>query len=124
MLICVYIPTNYGDLESYDDYIDTCSIIESLMIDADVSQVMIIGDFNCQPNSRFFSLVQQLAVDYNLCFSDMLHIKSTVTYYSDNGLGATSRIDHVLCSCDIHNVFKPVGVLNEHICSDHRPLSI
>ena len=50
MLICVYMPTDYGNLDSYNDYIDTCSTIESLMIDADVSQVMVIGDFNCQPN--------------------------------------------------------------------------
>ena len=33
-------------------------------------------------------------------------------------------IVHVLCLCDIHNVVKSVGVLNEYICSDHRLLSL
>jgi len=49
-----YMPTDYGDSDSYDNYSDICAKIGSLYIDSEAILLTVLGDFNCSIGSRFY----------------------------------------------------------------------
>ena len=94
-----------------------------MLVDSDINQFCIIGDMNCSQDSRFYPILNQLAISNNLNFADMRLLFNVVTYFSDDGMHE-SWIDHVLCSQNIDNNITFMSVLNDYIISDHRPLSL
>ena len=122
-VVCVYMPTDYGDIDSMVDYVETCSLIDALMTECDVNQFCVIGDMNCQPGSRFFAALSQLASDKLLKFSDMDRLCNATTYYSNCGT-RSSWIDHVMCTQTVDSSILSVSILDDYICSDHKPVSV
>lgn len=122
LLMNVYMPTNYGDDESLQSYIEICANLNSIIIDSDAVHTIIAGDFNCDRGSRFYSEFLQFAADTNLVLSDLIRLNDVVTYVSDDGRN-TSWLDHILCSAEIDNKVLHVSILNDVIASDHKPLS-
>jgi exonuclease III len=53
LLLNVYMSTNYGDDTSLESYIDCLSKLHVLIIESDSIHTLIVGDFNCSPESRF-----------------------------------------------------------------------
>ena len=53
LFINVYMPTNYGDEDSLESYLDCLSKLNALIIDTSSSHIIIAGDFNCSIGSRF-----------------------------------------------------------------------
>jgi len=49
LLICVYMPTNYGDDDSLQSYIDCLGKLHAMTIECDNIHTVIAGDFNCGP---------------------------------------------------------------------------
>ena len=83
-----------------------------------------VGDFNCQPGSRFYSLYTQLISDLHLVESDVKRLPSvTFTYCNDSGT-ATSWIDHFLCCNRIDNLIEKVDIRHSFVTSDHKPLQL
>ena len=126
LLLTVYMPTEYNDEDSLEKYTDVCANLSAIVTDCDTPNIVIIGDFNCQPGSRFFKVLSHLMEDNNLVMTDlsMLGASNAVfTYCSDSGSN-TSWIDHVICSHKMDNNVREMTVLYDFICSDHRPLSL
>jgi exonuclease III len=48
LVICVYMPTDYGTDESSENYISICSKIEALYAESDAVHMIVGGDFNCR----------------------------------------------------------------------------
>ena len=71
LLLNVYLPTNYGDDESLERYVDCLSKLEALIVDTNCVHVMIAGDFNCDKTSRFFSELQNFLTEFKLLMSDV-----------------------------------------------------
>ena len=42
--MCVYMPTDYGDSESYENYIETCAKITAIYKDSEAVHLVIAGD--------------------------------------------------------------------------------
>jgi len=84
---------------------------------------MVIGDFNCQPSSRFYSTLNHLISDNNLVMTDITLLENVFTYCSDSG-ASTSWIYHVITSQAVHNCVKSINVIYDYTCSDHRPLTV
>ena len=78
---------------------------------------------NCDVSSMFYPILNQLAVENHLVFTDVIKLHNAVTYHSDDG-SKQSWIDHVLCTGFINNLVLSISLLNDVISSDHRPLSI
>ena len=93
-----------------------------MLVDSDINQFCIIGDMNCGQDSRFFPILNQLAISNYLNFADLKLLSNVVTCISDDGMHE-SWIDHVLCSQNIDNNITSMSVLNDYIISDHKPLS-
>ena len=53
LLANVYMPTNYGDLESLELYVNCLAKLQALIIDSDTAHAITAGDFNCSLGSRF-----------------------------------------------------------------------
>ena len=71
LIACVYMPTDYGDDDCIEDYIEICSEISALHTVCDAVQLIVAGDFNCQPGSRFYKYFQTFVNDNNLTMSDL-----------------------------------------------------
>ena len=123
LLCCVYMPVDYGDFDCVESYTATCSVIDSLISEVDAVHVVIAGDFNCQPGSRFFDTLTHLATDNNLTFTDIDHLSTgeVFTYCNDAG-SRVSWIDHVLCSASENDLVSNVEVLYSYVTSDHKPI--
>ena len=89
--------------------------------DCDAKHCVIMGDFNCQPNSRFYDSFLQLASNNNLFTTDINRLSNTTTYFSDNGEN-TSWIDHILCSNAVDKRVGDINILYNFVSSDHKPI--
>lgn len=126
LLLTVYMPTEYNDSDSLEKYIEVCANLSAIVTDSDIPHVVIVGDFNCQPGTRFFKVLAHFMEDNNLVMTDLSVLGATnavFTYCSDSGSN-TSWIDHVICSYTMNNNVREMSVLYDFICSDHRPLSL
>ena len=123
-MICVYMPTDYGSYDSYEQYADTCAKVVAMFEDSDAIDVVLCGDFNCQPGSRFHILYTQLISDLHLIESDVKRLPSvTFTYCNDSGT-ATSWIDHFLYCNRIDNLIEKIDIHLSFVTSDHKPLQL
>jgi hypothetical protein len=116
-------PTDYSDEESLEKYVNACANINATFVDHDSSNLMVIGDFNSQPSSRFYSTLNHLVSDNKLIMTDINLLDNVFTYCSDSG-ASTSWIDHVVISQAVHNFVKYINVKYDYTCSDHRPLTV
>ena len=91
----VYMPTDHWDIDSLNDYIATCAYIESLISELDVNNYYVVGDMNCDVISRFNPILNLMASDNALIFSEKHLLKNVATYFSNDGL-SHSWIDHDL----------------------------
>lgn len=123
VLLSVYMPTNYSNVDSLNDYVDMCAYLEALMLESDCRHFCITGDMNCQPGSRFFPILSQFAKDNCLHMSDLDRLSNVYTYFGNDNISC-SWIDHVLATHDINNLISNISVLLEYICSDHKPMSL
>ena len=61
LLANVYMPSDYGNSECYEDYLDICTKVIALFNDSDAVHLMIMGYFNCDcvASSRFYDIFMQ-----------------------------------------------------------------
>ena len=121
LLLNVYMPCNYGDDDSLQDFIECICQLQALIIESDAIHTLICGDFNAGPTSRFFPFLSSFINENNLLLSDMTRLCNACTYISDDGLRST-WIDHIVCSANFDDKILDVEVLQDVIMSDHRPL--
>jgi len=112
-----------GDAESLENYLLICSKISANFAESDSVHIITAGDFNCQPDSRFYPSITNMSSELNLVLSDINRMTNVFTYCSDSGLN-TSWIDHILCSGAIDGLVEDVSVLYDYVSSDHKPLVI
>jgi len=57
----VYMPADYGDSDSLENYINICSKLCVLFTETEAVYMVIAGDFNCEysARSRFFTTFMQ-----------------------------------------------------------------
>jgi exonuclease III len=123
LLVNVYMPTDYGDAESFEEFTDMCAKITALFHDNDVAYLCVIGDFNCGPSTRFYKVLHQFVIDNSLACSDINRLHDVFTYCRDDG-SVSSWIDHVLCSKPVDDTIRELCVLLDYQCSDHKPLTV
>ena len=122
-MVNVYMPTDYGNSDSYEDYNELCAKITAMYNDADAVYLLVLGDFNCSLYSRFYNLMSHFMSDNDLICSDLTRLYDTFTYCRDDGRN-TSWIDHFLCSKALDVKITSISVLYDYICSDHKPMSV
>ena len=123
-LVCnVYFPCDYRDTDSLIEYKSTLTILENLVREAEFDELVVGGDFNCDPyKGRFFREFQNLVDTCNFIISDTESLPAdSFTYISQSPGCGTSWIDHVLVSS--RNLIDSISILYGATVDDHIPLS-
>ena len=47
LIVNVYMPTDYGNYECYEEYLDMCTKISALFNESAAAYLVVLGDFNC-----------------------------------------------------------------------------
>ena len=63
LLVNVYMPTDGSDIDSHEEYVDICSKIIAMFVDSDAVRLIVAGDFNCRPGTRFHKIYTEFPVD-------------------------------------------------------------
>jgi len=93
--ICM--PTNSGDDECLEKYVDACSRIIAIYIDSHAVNCIIFGDFNCQQAPRLHTLFTQLGSDINLILSDINRLSDDTFTYCVVIVGLTCHRPIIYC---------------------------
>lgn len=53
LIVCVYMPSDYGTVDCHEKFIATCANITALFAESNAIHLVVAGDFNCQRDTRF-----------------------------------------------------------------------
>ena len=120
LILCVYMPCDYGDNDSLENYIECLCELHACIANSDAPHIVLAGNFNCSTGSRFYNEFIEFVTDNNLIMSDVARLNNVQTYVSDDGL-RKSWIDHI-CNAFIDDLVTNIKVLRV-IVSHHKPLS-
>jgi len=112
-------PTNYGDENSRELYMDCLGKLHAMMYDSDIIHTLIAGDFNCSPGSRFFDKFKSFCDDNNMVVSDISRLSNV---HSDDDM-KMSWVDHVMATRSLDAIIGDINILDNVIVSDHKPVS-
>ena len=71
-------PTDGKDDESFNEYVDTCTKIQSLFTDSDCVYMLLAGDFNCTVGCRFYDIYCKLLSDLQLICVDSSKLRGII----------------------------------------------
>ena len=122
VVLNVYGYCDYGTLDSLLDYKSFISILSNFLANEPYDDVIIAGDWNCDPNKgRFIHDYRQFASTHSLFMSDIDALPAdTYTYVSQNSRATTSWLDHVLSSK--LGLVRDIKVLYGSTFDDHIPV--
>jgi len=60
LILNVYMPTDYHNEDSLEQYCETCGRIDALIMKQDVAEVIVAGDFSCGFGIHVFMLPLQI----------------------------------------------------------------
>jgi len=100
LLLNVYLPCDYGNTNSLVEYKFQISELHNIALNEIYDDILIIGDFNCDPHKgRFFRELFKLVTDLSLVIRDIESLPSdSYSYVSRNNICSTSWLDHVVTS--------------------------
>ncbi len=126
LLVCVYLPTDYGRSSSNDEFLFTLDELEGFVSSQQFDSLLIAGDFyvdfarSCVNTGHLLSLME----DFNLKSVDLRFLSNIdFTYKGPNG-SSKSWLDHIFVSHPFEECFTSVQKLDFATnVSDHHPLS-
>lgn len=122
-LVNVYFP--YDSIDNADDFMFCLAKADSIVCDADSPYVYICGDFNSNVlvETRFGKELKSFCNNVNLVISDLLLKPEGMYTYLSDAHHSVSWLDHIVTTCNGHELIHNVCVDNSFISSDHFPLS-
>ena len=95
-LMCLNIYLPYFSNDNYDEYLGYVGKISSIIEDYDHNDLMVIGDFNADVNTPFFSEWDSLRETAGLVFADVEKLPGTSYTHVNNASLTKSWLDHCL----------------------------
>ena len=120
--INVYMPFQHDD--NYAMFMECIGKISASIEDSDISNFIILGDFNSAVDTAFESELLEFCTSYDLSISDYEFYgrdSGQFTYVSD-AHSTTSWLDHIICSHGINSKVTSMNILDKMPSSDHLPL--
>ena len=124
LIICVYLPTDYGTLSSQEQFAETVDELHGFINSINHDSLLVAGDFNVDftRDSCNSIYLLQLMEELDLVAVDSLSKNIKFTYERDGGR-ARSWPDHVLSSRPYaHQIFNVETLHSADNFSDHTPL--
>lgn len=127
LIISVYMPTNYRDRSSYEDYISELGFLEGLLEFEHYDHVVILGDFNADLRfleGRFSAKLSSFVSDHKLSALG-LDDNSAWQWHTwhSHDFSSQSWIDYILTSQQLEGLVTDVQIRDgESLTSDHWPV--
>ena len=126
-LLNVYMPTDYRDLDSRDEYGMMLGLLHNMIVQVRSSTCMfaVIGDFNANSHgSRFYNDLKEFCDDTGMFIADVSMLPpSSFTFISATGR-AKSWLDHCIFSPMLCNKIERVKIRYDFSTKDHLPLEL
>jgi len=122
LLLNVYLPCDYGDVNSLIDYKFQLAELNNIVLQESYDEIMIIGDFNSDPHKgRFFHELSKFVDEFSLIVRDIQNMSpDSYTYISRSNICSTSWLDHVVTSSTCFP--RNFGIMYGSTFDDHIPL--
>lgn len=127
LLLNVYMPVSCS--ANSDLFIEYLGRIKDIYEECKAASLMVVGDFNADVGSNFYTYLSNFCEDENFVIKDVEWITNSsiddtgvFTYVSD-AHGTTSWLDHVVCSGNVSYRLSNFVTLPQYQCSDHVPLA-
>ena len=112
LLICLYMPTDCKENEI--DFLHYLGKLDSIIQEADTSNISIIGDWNADPKAHFGRELADFCSDKSLLISDIELIGNTNSFnYICDAFSTTSWLDHCVSTMGAHNIISSVKILED-----------
>ena len=87
LILCVYLPTNYGTIHSDNIFRETLAEIRGFLDSCQYDNVVIAGDFNVDftQSSNPLSYLKSFMLELNLCAVDLASSDISFSYERDDG---------------------------------------
>ena len=118
----LYLNCDYGNTDSLVEYKSNISFLEYVVTNNVYDDLIIAGDFNCDPSKgRFFNEMNSFTDNYNLFFKDIeLLPYNSFSFVSRNAASSTSWLDHIVTMSD--NVVIECNIHYAMSQQDHIPI--
>ena len=97
LIINVYLPTDYGTIESTTTFRETIAELEGFLLTQSYDYVFIAGDFNVDfaKASRYCTILETFMQTFDLVRGDT---SSDITFIYRRDDQSSSWVDHIICS--------------------------
>ena len=102
--------------DNYATFMECIGKISASNEDSDISNFIILGDFNSAIDTAFESELLEFCTSYDLSISDYEFYgrdSGQFTYVSD-AHSTTSWLDHIICSHGINSKFTSMNILDKN----------
>ena len=122
ILLDIYCICDYINLDSLLEYKSLLSELSNYCENEHYDEILIIGDFNCDPHKgRFYSEFQEFFINHDLECVDVSCLQSdSYTYISSNNTASTSWLDHILSSN--YDIVQDLNIMYGFSFDDHIPV--
>ena len=125
LLLNVYFPYDNNSLDSLDDYRSALSLLDLVLIDSNIFNICIMGDFNADPNKgRFWRELQNFILSKYRLLTDVDYLSEDTFSYLSPAHNTTSWLDHALLSKSIYDKISNCCVNYDLSLYDHFPLQL
>ena len=124
LILNCYLPCDDNTCNSMDEFRCSIAILENYIKESCVNNVILVGDFNSDPNKGRFWRELNAFLERNGLYHDVgLLSQDTFTYLSPSS-NTTSWLDHIVCNKNIYDKIIKLYVDHNLALYDHFPLEI
>ena len=122
LIMNVYLPCDYRNLESLDKYRNALAQLESVIREQNINNCMVMGDCNADPfKGRFWKDLVEFCSSLSLSVCDSQLPNDSFTYLCP-AYNTSSWLDHILCTKEISLNVSNVFINYDISAFDHFPL--
>ena len=122
MIMNVYLP--YFSRANYDEYITYLGKLTSVVNEDDLSNIIIMGDFNADPKSSFYRELDEMCKSECMYVCDVESLPmDSFTHVNNNAL-TKSWLDHCVIPLHFKDIVQSIEIDSDFSCSDHAPLTL
>jgi len=89
LIVCVYMPTNYGNAECHEEFIATCAHVTALYAECSAVHLIVAGDFNILLK-KSLHLFQRTAARRNMLRCALQHVAAHLIAFKHNATHSRS----------------------------------
>ena len=95
----MYLPVNKRTVENFHEYKSVLAEIEALIVEQDVSNIIITGDLNAHPYKQpNWDEIDLFCEKYNMNVLDLNRLPADAFTYLSPSCLAQTWLDHIICS--------------------------